>query len=168
MVSQGSILLGSLLALGQLAAALQLSQVGNCSAASSAASGFADIAYFNATGTRKLDMKAVSGSNEPWYYHVTIATSDQPGKSTIWRWLSVPESFAESKTANSTNFCMYSIAGKKGGKKNKNDGDSCNKVVSSTCARELLNVPSQRLKDGRCPRLSPRDCKTDGLYFTSK
>lgn len=166
--------LAVVLALGQLAAGLNLTFTGNCSDSTrqSMLASVRDIAYYNATGTTGFTARAVSGDDEPWYYYLTLRDGSRNGgrASFIHRWLGVPGSFLDSDQSNRTTFCMYTSRGYDERLENKQGNDTCDGVLSKKCIKGYKDSSGSRLTDG-CPSLASDvndECKIASSTGTCK
>lgn len=131
---------------------------------------FAKTAYFNATGTTKFNVdKAVTKSDEPWCYSVTLM--DERGSTEgpfINRWLSVPKSFWQAEIASQSQrkVCMYTLQGFEKAMENDEGDDTCKGVVKDECIKQYDELDS--IHDD-CPTVDVKDdCGHTGIVSTSK
>ncbi len=156
---------GIFLAFGQATAALNLTFSGKDCPSNNE---FSSVTYFNATSTTKFSMEQLGPHiTEPWYYILTFA--DERGSKIepfIHRWLSVPKSFWDSRSADDTPVCPFTLTGIKKSPKGREGNETCQGVVADKCSNAFADVEDFTVGASKCPSGDAATaCGTGGLVY---
>lgn len=158
-----------LLALGQVASALNLTYSGNCTSSNSSS---IDIPFINATSTTNFTLKELTGNDDPWYYHLALVSPahKDPTHQLIHSWLSIPESFLGTETANKTTLCAHFLDSQEASVKNMQGNNTCAGILSDKCIQGFENIAAPSSFD-MCPSPSSDaldECKSSSGFSSGK
>ncbi|KAJ6785475.1 hypothetical protein PWT90_01185 [Aphanocladium album] len=129
------VFLFAVLALGRLAAALNITSISNCTNSAKTTAHF-DFDRVNSTGVFNFTVDKITGDT-PWYYHLLLADSN--GRQDIGRFLVLPESALGNNTQNFTQLCAYALDGAFDSPKDGQGNQTCEGIVAEQCTERLFH-----------------------------